>query len=58
LNANELIYLIHSLRGLRYMLHHAYAQQQLALWRWIPVFCMAAVKTCMRLQPQRIRLQK
>jgi hypothetical protein len=54
LNANLLIHLIHSLRGLRYMPHELYMQQMTMLWRWIPLFCLAAARTCMRLHPRRL----
>jgi hypothetical protein len=56
LNANELIYLLHALR---HMPHQVYAQQMLALWRWIPLLCLAAARTISaRLYPRRMRLQK
>jgi len=58
LNTNELIHLLHSLRGLLYMPHQLYAQQIAVLWRWIPLFCLPAAKFFTRFYARRVRTEK
>jgi hypothetical protein len=49
---------VHALRGLLYMPHQLYAQQIAMLWRWIPLFCLPAVKFFTRFYARRMRTEK